>query len=161
MESSQNSTQNYINYILQGYWSQHGDPRVESRFFMKSLGPPFLILFIWGAFVQYIGPRWMKNRKPYSLKSTLLVYNLLMSGSNGYFLFQFLYLFNYGLDAFNVQFPSLTQTNDHIETIIWVNNLYLLSKFVDLLGKFASSNFCRSSQIKQTNHILTISKLFQ
>jgi len=37
------------------------------------------------------------------------------------------------MDMFNVRFPSLTERSAKVDTILWLNYLYVLSKFVDLL----------------------------
>src|SRR5699024_792366 len=122
-----------LEYIFKGYWKERGDPRVETWFFMQSFAPPFTILLVWSVFVKYLGPRWMEHRKPFSLKTTLLLYNLVMSLSNGYFLVRFFTLYHYGMDMFRIQFPSFDQPDARTASIMSHNHLYTLSKFVDLL----------------------------
>lgn len=51
------------------------DPRVADWFLMQS---PLPTLFLITAYLTlvWVGPRWMRNRKPYDLKYILLVYNV-------------------------------------------------------------------------------------
>lgn len=53
------------------------DQRTKSWFLSNSPGPLFTILGTYLYFCLYAGPRYMKNRKPFQLKNTLIVYNVL------------------------------------------------------------------------------------
>lgn len=52
------------------------DPRTKSWFLGNSPGPLISILVTYLYFCLYAGPRYMKNRKPFQLKNTLIVYNI-------------------------------------------------------------------------------------
>jgi elongation of very long chain fatty acids protein 7 len=52
------------------------DPRTKSWFLSNTPGPLMLILVSYLYFCLYAGPQYMKNRKPFQLKNTLIVYNL-------------------------------------------------------------------------------------
>ncbi|XP_050310553.1 elongation of very long chain fatty acids protein 7 isoform X2 [Anthonomus grandis grandis] len=52
------------------------DPLVDSWLFMHSPLPVFSILVAYLWFVLYFGPNYMKNRKPFELKSAMIIYNL-------------------------------------------------------------------------------------
>ncbi|XP_022916078.1 very long chain fatty acid elongase 7-like [Onthophagus taurus] len=51
------------------------DPLVDSWLFMKSPLPVVSILILYLYFVLYLGPKLMKNRKPFDLKNSLIAYN--------------------------------------------------------------------------------------
>ncbi|XP_063704326.1 very long chain fatty acid elongase 4-like [Culicoides brevitarsis] len=51
------------------------DPEVDQWFLMKSPGPVFFILISYLSFVLFIGPRFMRNRKPFELKTIIIAYN--------------------------------------------------------------------------------------
>lgn len=51
------------------------DPRTKPWLLASSPGPLFTILVTYLYFCLYAGPRYMKNRKPFELKNTLIVYN--------------------------------------------------------------------------------------
>lgn len=51
------------------------DPRTKPWLLAGSPGPLFTILVTYLYFCLYAGPRYMKNRKPFELKNTLIIYN--------------------------------------------------------------------------------------
>lgn len=53
------------------------DPRTNDWPLIKSPVPPMTIIGIYLYFVNFWGPRFMKDRKPYQFKNTLIVYNFL------------------------------------------------------------------------------------
>lgn len=53
------------------------DHRTKSWFLSNSPGPLLIILVTYLYFCLYAGPRYMKNRKPFQLKQTLIVYNVI------------------------------------------------------------------------------------
>lgn len=63
------------------------DPRTNGYFLIGSPISLYTILFSYLYFVKVCGPKFMKNRKPYELKRTIQIYNLLQILAN-------LWLFN-------------------------------------------------------------------
>lgn len=53
------------------------DPRTNDWPLMKSPVPGVSIILLYLYFVNVAGPRFMKDRKPYQMKTTLIVYNFL------------------------------------------------------------------------------------
>ena len=138
--SSSYQISNEFQYWIKDYWNKYGDPRVATLPLMSSASLPALILLSYSVFVLLIGPKFMSTRPSYSLKHPMIVYNLFMSLINLYFMIQVIILHNYGLDSFKTQFPSLTDTSTATKQIIYLHYFYMLSKFIDLLGKFAHKN---------------------
>ncbi|XP_050502031.1 elongation of very long chain fatty acids protein isoform X2 [Diabrotica virgifera virgifera] len=66
-----NST-NFYHFLF----TEIADPRTNSWFLIKDPGPGLAILIIWMYFVLNIGPKMMKDREPFDLRKTLIVYNL-------------------------------------------------------------------------------------
>ena len=60
------------------------DPRVEGYFLMDTPWPSFILTVLYIYFVKYGGPQYMENRKPYDLRSVLLVYNFSMVALSAY-----------------------------------------------------------------------------
>ncbi|XP_029174303.1 elongation of very long chain fatty acids protein 7-like isoform X2 [Nylanderia fulva] len=58
------------------------DPRVSDWLFMSNPFGIILILLTYLSFVLYFGPRYMKNRKPYTLKKTMICYNISIAIAN-------------------------------------------------------------------------------
>ncbi|GBP79559.1 Elongation of very long chain fatty acids protein AAEL008004 [Eumeta japonica] len=52
------------------------DPRTSSWWLMSGPGPLLTILATYLYFCLSIGPRYMRDRKPYNLKNTIIVYNV-------------------------------------------------------------------------------------
>lgn len=52
------------------------DLRTKPWFLANSPGPLISILVTYLYFCLYAGPRYMKNRKPFQLKNTLIIYNI-------------------------------------------------------------------------------------
>ncbi|XP_063989132.1 very long chain fatty acid elongase AAEL008004 [Diachasmimorpha longicaudata] len=53
------------------------DPRTADWFLVTGPGPLLMIVASYVYFSTYAGPRYMRDRKPYSLKNVLIVYNIL------------------------------------------------------------------------------------
>ncbi|XP_076278218.1 very long chain fatty acid elongase 1-like [Lasioglossum baleicum] len=66
------------------YWNQMPDPRTNDLPFVRSpvLIPAILISYLY--FVVKCGPRYMKDRKPYDLKTFVRYYNIFQVISNAY-----------------------------------------------------------------------------
>uniref|UniRef100_T1GSR3 Elongation of very long chain fatty acids protein n=1 Tax=Megaselia scalaris TaxID=36166 RepID=T1GSR3_MEGSC len=55
---------------------EHEDLRTKSWFLSNNPGPLFTILATYLYFCLYAGPRYMRDRKPFELKTTMIVYNI-------------------------------------------------------------------------------------
>ncbi|XP_051162075.1 elongation of very long chain fatty acids protein 4-like [Leptopilina boulardi] len=66
------------------YYYDQADTRVKGLLFMDSPWPMILILFSYLYFVFQCGPRFMKNRPAYELKSFIKFYNIFQIISNAY-----------------------------------------------------------------------------
>lgn len=69
------------------------DDEVDSWMFMNSPWPIFSILFLYLLFVLKLGPAFMENRKPYSLKMPILLYNMFQTLYNAWLVSMVSYLF--------------------------------------------------------------------
>ncbi|XP_015185261.1 PREDICTED: elongation of very long chain fatty acids protein AAEL008004-like [Polistes dominula] len=68
------------------------DPRTKDWFLITGPGPIITIVATYIYFSLYAGPRYMRDKKPYNLKNTLIVYNLSQ-------IFISIYIFNESLMA--------------------------------------------------------------
>ena len=55
---------------------------------MDTPWPSFILTVLYIYFVKYGGPQYMENRKPYELRSILLVYNFSMVALSAYCFFE-------------------------------------------------------------------------
>ncbi|EZA48152.1 hypothetical protein DMN91_007894 [Ooceraea biroi] len=53
------------------------DPRTEGWFLVSGPGPTLMIIMTYVYFSVSAGPRYMKDKKPYDLKNTLIIYNFI------------------------------------------------------------------------------------
>ncbi|XP_039301200.1 elongation of very long chain fatty acids protein-like [Nilaparvata lugens] len=53
------------------------DPRVKDWPLMSSPGPTLAIVLVYAFCVKVVGPKLMEKRKPFQLKNTLIIYNLI------------------------------------------------------------------------------------
>ncbi|XP_043264048.1 elongation of very long chain fatty acids protein 1-like [Colletes gigas] len=76
--------------IYDYYWNQNADPRTNV---LPFVGSPILIpviLFSYLYFVLKCGPEYMKNKKPYELKTYVKFYNIFQIFTNAYIIQQFI-----------------------------------------------------------------------
>lgn len=64
----------FITYLEQTFESNR-DPRVAGWLLTRSPHIPFITLTAYLLFIFWLGPRYMRYRKPYKLTNTLMVYN--------------------------------------------------------------------------------------
>ncbi|KAI1299201.1 Elongation of very long chain fatty acids protein 1 [Halotydeus destructor] len=85
-------------YLSRGIWDNNGDPRVAH---LVKGGPTTLVavVMVYLAFVLHLGPSYMRNRKPFELRTAMKVYNLLNVALNLIFLAVSLYLTSWSADC--------------------------------------------------------------
>lgn len=108
------------------------DPRVISYPLMGSPVNMTAILLAYLAFVLYIGPRYMANRKPYQLKEAMIVYNFSLVALSIYIVYEFLmsgWLTTYSWGCDLVDYSDSPQGNRMV-AVAW---LFLFSKFIELM----------------------------
>ncbi|CAG2105410.1 unnamed protein product [Medioppia subpectinata] len=86
-------------------------------------------------FVKDLGPKLMKNVEPFGLRHLMLFYNFAMILVNGWFFYQIVVVFNFGLDLnlFNFEKPDSRDTSPKTLAIIRLSYLFFISKLVDLI----------------------------
>jgi len=73
---------------LIGWFVIFSDARVRDYPLMQSPIQMTVILLGYVFFVLCVGPRYMANRKPFSLKTTMIVYNFSMVAFNSYIVYE-------------------------------------------------------------------------
>jgi len=128
------SNQTSLSYYLFDIWTIDCDPKSSDLWIIK-YGPwPMLaIMSSYLLFVTYLGPKFMRTREPYSLKTPILIYNILMVIVNTWSFYESIKWLNYGKELANFKFPDRTKNSPQLEHQLWALNVYYMSKFVDLL----------------------------
>ncbi|XP_015177519.1 PREDICTED: elongation of very long chain fatty acids protein 1-like [Polistes dominula] len=107
------------------------DPRFQDWILFKPYAVIF-ILFSYLYFVLVCGPRFMKNRKPYSLKTFIKFYNIFQIFLNGYMVYKFLrgcWYLKISIYCHPVSYDTSPEDME-IAVTSW---LCLVSKIIDLI----------------------------
>uniref|UniRef100_A0A8D8US46 Elongation of very long chain fatty acids protein n=1 Tax=Cacopsylla melanoneura TaxID=428564 RepID=A0A8D8US46_9HEMI len=117
----------------------HEDKRVDNWFLVQSWIPVTSIVMAYLVFVNYLGPRMMRNRPAYNIKYIMLVYNLIQTLMNAQMLTNIAlpgvtdYLINHSCTPYPRD-PELKYQSFHL----WIpfnemSHRYYLIKLLDLL----------------------------
>lgn len=107
------------------------DPRVKDKLFVANPVIPSLIIVAYLVFI-YLGPRWMRHKRPLELKPLLVIYNFGMVLFSAYIVREMLlggWLFDYSLGCQPVDYSN-TPTAVRMARASW---LFYIAKFVELL----------------------------
>ncbi|XP_066581524.1 very long chain fatty acid elongase AAEL008004-like [Prorops nasuta] len=120
------------------YWNQIADPRTNDWPLAGSIFPVPTILAVYLIFVFFIGPQYMKNRQPYSLKTFIKLYNIFQILANSWIVYSLIdagwfttitiycepmdYSLNYGPYklATTMWWAILLKLSDLIETVVYI-----------------------------------------
>ncbi|CAG2100581.1 unnamed protein product [Medioppia subpectinata] len=127
------STSSTLRFALYDYWLDFPDPRTK-HYPVVGMSPLtfglIMASYVW--FVTSIGPKLMKNREPFQLRSVMLVYNTAMVAINTYFFAMVVVHCDYGKRFLDFKYPD---RNDWSARTLWELSMgwwYLMSKFLDL-----------------------------
>ncbi|KAB5535949.1 hypothetical protein PHYPO_G00123750 [Pangasianodon hypophthalmus] len=114
------------------YLLKRTDARVRDYPLMQSPIQMTLILLSYVFLVLYVGPRYMANRKPYNLKTPMVIYNFCMVFFNAYIVYEFMMsgwatTFTWRCDLIDVS------TSPQTLRMIRVAWLFYFSKYIELL----------------------------
>ena len=104
-------------FFRNGYWD------------ISAIIGPYLLFALW------VGPRMMANRKPFELRTTILIYNIFMVILNVYFFFSSIIAYEFGTALTNFKYPANDtrelSVEDHrrLTFVYW----YFISKIIDLM----------------------------
>lgn len=123
----------WFQYLARDAWDHGADPRT-AKFPLMSGGPwkVLAILGLYLLFVRYYGPRWMRNRPAFDLRSIILLYNSCMMLGNLYFFSAAAYHTRLGYDSWGC--TPVDPSKDDVD-FVWQLRLiwwFFISKFVDL-----------------------------
>ncbi|KAM4552724.1 elongation of very long chain fatty acids protein 1a [Odontesthes bonariensis] len=117
---------------LYGYLQSRTDARVRDYPLMQSPVQMTTILLAYILFAVYVGPRLMANRKPFSLKGAMIIYNLSMVLLNAYIVYEFLMSGWATTFTWRCDLLDLTSSPQALR-MVRVAWLFYFSKFIELL----------------------------
>ncbi|CAG2166309.1 unnamed protein product [Oppiella nova] len=130
------------------YWEQGPDPRSDH---LPLVGISFVglvaIIMTYLFIVFALIPEIMRKKQAYTLKNTMIAYNVLLVLINGYFFFRVLFhTTRLGREMWNFTNPK-TDTSDKAMDFINIAYWYYLSKLVDFFDTFFMAFKKKHSQI--------------
>ena len=122
--------------LLSQFWNRKCDPRTVN-FWLMSGGPWKLLMFTFGYIVVVVfGTRLMRPRKPFELRSPMLIYNILLVLINGFFLYEALVWTSFGSRLLDFRFPSPNNRSKEAMRIVNMFYYYQWTKFLDYFDTF-------------------------
>lgn len=118
-------------YYTVGVFEKYGDPRVANYLFMRTPWPTIFVTILYYWFVRSIGPRMMRDKKPYEILPIIRVYNVAMAAWNGFGVYTACQLMNYGLDALGCRPVDPFQRDEHTLNQIYYGWMFFTSRLVE------------------------------
>lgn len=110
---------------------QNEDQRIRNYFLIRSPASVLMIVSFYLIFVKVLGPRLMKDRKPFDLSKVLLIYNTFQVAFNAIIFYKFS---NVWINDYNWRCEPLHRgTNPREMMILNASYLFFLSKIPELL----------------------------
>lgn len=99
---------------ISDFWTRHSDPGASRLPLLR--GGPWEMMAITASylyFVLYLGPRFMKHRKPYDLRFAMLLHNVLLVIFNCWLFSYGMWLSDWGKPIFECRPINLITASDH------------------------------------------------
>lgn len=126
-----NSLYELAHYYTVGIFEKHGDPRVSNYFLMRTPWPTILLTSIYYWFIRSVGPKMMRDKKPYEILPMIRVYNFLMAAWNGFGFYTACHLVNYGLDSIGCRPVDPFKRDEHTLNQIYYGWMFFISRLVE------------------------------
>ncbi|KAG8252572.1 elongation of very long chain fatty acids protein-like [Homalodisca vitripennis] len=127
-----------VNYVVDFYtdiMENKSDPRVKDWPLMSGPGPTLLICLTYAFIVKVVGPKFMEKRKPYQLRKTLIVYNLIQVILSAWLFYESIIAGWFTTYSFRCQPVDYSNTPKALRTAggCW---WYFFSKFTEFFDTF-------------------------
>lgn len=116
-----------VQYYLHNFWQEHGEPKVATDFPLMYGGPwkLFAILAIYAYASLRVGPKWMRDRKPYDLRPFMLIYNGFMFGVNGAGFLVALWVTQLGTNSWSCSMDSERWSGIQGTVMVYLGYIYM------------------------------------
>lgn len=118
-------------YYTVGVFEKYGDPRVSNYHLMRTPWPTIAATLLYYWFVRHVGPRMMRDRKPYEILPLIRVYNLMMAAWNGFGFWTACHLVNYGLETMGCRPVDPYQRDEKTLSQIYYGWMFFTSRLVE------------------------------
>ncbi|CAG2118648.1 unnamed protein product, partial [Medioppia subpectinata] len=115
------------------YWVDETDDKIKP-YFLVGGGPELFVtlMLLWLIFVVKLGPNLMADRKPFVLRKTLMIYNLMLVVINVYFAYTAAKWLDYGFKPWFDGLPARNQWSDKAVAELPDKIIYFYTKLIDL-----------------------------
>lgn len=135
------------------------DPRTVGWLYSGNPIPIHLILVGYVYFVKYLGPEWMKDRKPYALVGVMRLYNVAMVALNFFFMvyfFKHTYLTgNYGWLCTGIDFKPTAQALAVLHGCWWYLHVRM-AEFLDTVFFVLRKKNSQVSRLHVIHHCIVV-----
>lgn len=120
-----------LHFATVGVFDKYGDPRVANYPLMRTPWPTIMLTLIYYSFVRSIGPRLMRDRKPYQILSIVRVYSLAMAIWNGFGFHMAYQLLDGGRDCLGCQPVDPFDRSEKKLASIYYGHMFFTSRLVE------------------------------
>lgn len=125
------TTLSQAKYYTVNLFEEHGDPRVSGYPLMRTPWPTVFITLIYYWFVRSIGPRLMRDRKPYQILPLIRVYNFAMAVWNCFGFVVACQLLNFGRETMGCRPVDPFKRDDQTMGQIYYGYMFFVSRLVE------------------------------
>jgi elongation of very long chain fatty acids protein 7 len=136
MEFVSNVSSNIVFYLTD-YWDIIADPRTRDMPFVS--GGIWRLLLIMSSYLiitRTLLPNYMRDRKPYDLRSVMFAYNTIMVLTNAYLFVEAIASCEFGKILLDFQYPDQNDRSPFAMRFLIVEWLFWMTRFMDLLDTF-------------------------
>ncbi|XP_076642506.1 very long chain fatty acid elongase AAEL008004 isoform X2 [Halictus rubicundus] len=118
--------------VYKDFMYNKNDPRTSDWFLVTSPGPLFMILVTYIYFCTSAGPRYMRDKKPYDLRTVMILYNIVQVVFSVYLFYEAMvsgWISDYSFSCQPVDYSNNPQALRMARAV----HLYFMCKLVELL----------------------------
>ena len=123
-----------LKFICHDFWETYGDSRLSKLPLLNS--GPWHVLTLTGLYLYFVkvwGPRFMKNREPYNLRTVMIIHNTFLVLLNGIGLIIALAGTNFGAITLECKQFNPDSQNSTDQILLYLGYTYYISKYIDFL----------------------------
>lgn len=134
-------------YYTVGVFDKYGDPRVANYHLMRTPWPTIFATVLYYWFVRSVGPKMMRDRKPYEILPLIRVYNLYMAAWNGFGFYTACLLLNYGIETMGCRPVDPYQRDEKTMNQIYYGWMFFTSRLVEFADTIFFTLRKKNSQV--------------
>ncbi|XP_074601824.1 very long chain fatty acid elongase 7-like [Brevipalpus obovatus] len=109
------------------------EPKTNEYFLLRSPLPTLTLVSAYVLFVKFIGPAYMKNRKPFKLNNAMLVYNIATVFANLFLVIQGIKFFFFEGGSLRCETIKTAEQRDQEFPVVFMFYIIKLTEFMDTI----------------------------